>query len=192
MKAWDYLCGLVAADGHLDEDGSITISQKDKRFAEKIVELLKEAGIQISSVFYDKGAGVWKIKIKDKAFYHYLISNGVPPGRKAHRITPPGPAVDPLWYIAGFIDGDGWVEQVVKKAKGRTYYYIRIGLKTKSKNLRDWVLQALAGLGIRAHKADKKDGYEVHIDSADAWRIIPYLQNPSHLDKARSARDDRL
>nr|BAC16539.1 putative homing endonuclease [Thermoproteus sp. IC-062] len=192
MKVWDYLCGLIAADGHLDEEGYITISQKDRRFIDKIVALLKSAEIKISSLFYDKGAGVWKIKIKDERLYRYLVNNGVIPGKKAHVLRPPSSAVDPLWYIIGFIDGDGWVEQVVKRAGDKSYYYIRIGIKTKSKELRDWIAQTLNDLGIRASRADKSDGYEVHIDGVEAWRLVPHLQNPTHLERAQSVKDNRL
>jgi len=44
---------------------------------------------------------------------------GLIAGRKCDRIVPP--KIKPekaLPYVIGFIDGDGWVEQVVKKEKG--------------------------------------------------------------------------
>jgi hypothetical protein len=183
-----YLCGLVAADGHVERH-YVTLAQKDRRFVDIIISLLREIDVRISSVFYDRGAGVWKIKVSDPRFKTFLINNGVPEGAKSHRLKPPGFTGSlALMYIAGFIDGDGWVEQV---ARGNRRY-LRIGLKTKSRELRDWMYAVLMGEGIEASKADKKDGYEIHIDSVKAWEIAQLLKNPGHRDRLAQIRDDRL
>ena len=52
--------------------------------------------------------------MRDKDFFSYLLSNGIRTGRKSYSLKPPI-RCDPLWYIVGFIDGDGWVEQVERK-----------------------------------------------------------------------------
>ena len=189
-----YLCGLIAADGYLDDYGIVVIAQKDKEFIDIITKILRKLRIYISSVFYDKTARVWKIKIRDKEFYDYLLKNGLKTGRKSESVRPP--SIEPntkqaLAYIIGFIDGDGWIEQVKKRRRGKVYYYMRIGIKTKSKEIRDWMIKVLTVNGIRPHKADKKDGYEIHIDTLLAWKLACYLLNPRHKKKLMNIRDDR-
>ena len=190
-----YLAGLIAADGHIEEDGHITIAQKNRDFIDIIKIIAEKAGVNISSIFYDKGAGVWKIKIKDKEFLGFLLSNGLVVGEKSTKIRPPNVDVnsrEALAYMIGFIDGDGWVEQVKKKTKKRIRYYLRVGIKTKSREIRDWFIKVLEANGIRANKADKKDGYEVHIDTLLAWKIASYLLNPKHKERLMYIRDDRV
>jgi hypothetical protein len=184
------LCGLIAADGHLESNGCIALAQKDRRFIDWLVEFVRNSNIKISSVFFDRSVGVWKIEMRDKDFYSYLLSNGVRTGKKSYLLKPPI-RCDPLWYIVGFIDGDGWIEQVKKKANGKTYYYLRIGIKTKSRELRDWMRQVLHSLGIITSKADKKDGYEIHINR-NAWIVALYLQNPAHKERLSRIEDDRI
>ncbi|ACB39715.1 hypothetical protein Tneu_0776 [Pyrobaculum neutrophilum V24Sta] len=188
-----YLCGLIAADGHLDCRGEITLAQKRRDFIDTIATIMKTNGIDIASIFYDRKAGVWKLKTRDKDFYRYLINNGLKCGRKSSEINPP--AVEPtagLPYVIGFIDGDGWVEQITKKYRSRTYTYLRVGLKTKSKALRDWIAEVLKANGIRANTADKKDGYEIHIDTIEAWTVAKMLLNPTHHERLKQIRDSRL
>ena len=184
------MCGLIAADGHLESSGCIVLAQKDRRFIDWLVEFIRNSNIKISSVFFDRSADVWKIKMRDKVFYSYLLSNGIRTGKKSYLLKPPI-RCDPLWYIVGFIDGDGWIEQVKKKANGKTYYYLRIGIKTKSRELRDWMRQVLHSLGVITSKADKKDGYEIHIDR-NPWIVALYLQNPAHKERLSRIKDDRI
>ena len=189
MDSWSYLCGLIAADGHLESSGCIVLAQKDRRFIDWLAELIRNSNIKISSVFFDRSAGVWKIKMRDKDFFSYLLSNGIRTGKKSYSLKPPT-RCDPLWYIVGFIDGDGWVEQVKRKPNGKTYY-LRIGVKTKSRELRDWMRQVLHSLGIITNKADKKDGYEIHIDR-NPWSLALHLQNPAHKERLSRTKDDRI
>jgi|GEM_PF-5465942 hypothetical protein len=84
-----YLVGLIAADGHIEQNGYVTIAQKDKRFTYVIADLLARINMKVSSLFYDKSAGVWKIKIRDPVFYRYLFDMGLIAGRKCDRIVPP-------------------------------------------------------------------------------------------------------
>jgi|GEM_PF-3116582 hypothetical protein len=69
---------------------------------------------------------------------------------------------------------------------------MRIGIKTKSKQLRDWIIDVLRAHNIIAHKANKKDGYEVHIDSPFAWKIASLLLNPHHRERIKLIRDSRF
>ena len=123
MDIKSYLCGLIAADGHLESNGYVMLAQKDKRFIDWLLDVIKSNNIRISSVFFDKKANVWKIKLRDKEFYNYLLNNGLSSGKKAALLRPPK-SCDSFWYIIGFIDGDGWVEQVRKKVRDKMYYYL--------------------------------------------------------------------
>jgi len=69
---------------------------------------------------------------------------------------------------------------------------MRIGIKTKSKQLRDWFIDVLRAHNIIAHKANKKDGYEVHIDTPFAWKIASLLLNPHHRERIMLIRDSRF
>ena len=190
-----YLCGLIAADGHLDaKEKVIVIAQKDKEFIDIIAKILEKIGVSVSSVFYDKSARVWKLKIRDKKFYNYLIENGVVEGRKSDKINPPKTGLktkEALAYVIGFIDGDGWIEQVKKKRKGKIYHYMRIGIKTKSENICNWMIKVLEANGIKARKANKKNSYEIQIDTLLAWKLAAFLLNPKHKNKLMNIRDDR-
>jgi hypothetical protein len=181
-KLWAYLVGLIAADGHVEKK-RVVLAQKDVIYLSLVWAMLARLGVAATKPFLDKRAGVYKIYINSREFHRRVVAY-VPMGRKSNVLPPPPlEGEEALMYIAGFTDGDGWVEHIIKKRGEKRYCYLRIGIKTKSQKLRDWMYDTLLKLGIRAHKADKKSGYEVHIDTPDLHRLGDLLLNPTHVKK---------
>jgi hypothetical protein len=67
---------------------------------------------------------VYKIYINSREFHRRVVAY-VPMGRKSNVLPPPPlEGEEALMYIAGFTDGDGWVEHVIKKRGEKRYCYL--------------------------------------------------------------------
>lgn len=157
-----YFAGLVASDGHLERDKySTTVSSADKDFMRQVIKLIvKEQGYN-GSYFWDEEAGVYKVKINSKPLWDTMTEKyAIPPGEKSRQIKPPEGLnkEQTRWHIKGWFDGDGWVEEMIKWEGRKEYCYPRAGLKTMSKEIRDWIADSLRDYNIRVSTYDRKDG----------------------------------
>ena len=92
-------------------------------------------------------------------------------------------------YIAGFLDGEGWIglqKNPIRADKwAYTYYFVRVGVSNTNKEILEW-LQAITGKGyIRVNKSNlklpnRKPCWMWDLSGTDAVELIklvhPYLK----------------
>jgi hypothetical protein len=113
------------------------------------------------SMFWDDGAGVYKISIYNEELWDTFTEKyNIPPGKKAESIEPPKglSKQEELWVVKGWFDGEGWPEEMSKEYKDTEYNYPRVGLKIMSEDMRDWLAQELEERNIRVSTYDRSDG----------------------------------
>ena len=157
-----YYAGLVASDGHIEPDTNRSVvASSDHEFITNVIEpVLEEQDIKYSE-FWDEGAGVHKISVYDEDLWDTLTEKyNIPPGAKAESIEPPEGLSDEeeLWVVRGWLDGEGWPEEMTKHYNDTEYNYPRVGFKVMSEDIRDWVSDELEERDIRVSRYDREDG----------------------------------
>jgi len=157
-----YYAGLVASDGHIEPDTNRTIvASSNLEFVNNVIEPVVEEQELKHSMFWDDGAGVYKISINNEELWETLTDKyNIPAGAKAEAIEPPEELTDEeeLWYIRGWFDGEGWVEEMTKQYGDTEYDYPRVGLKIMSEDMRDWIAEHLRDEDIHVSTYDREDG----------------------------------
>ncbi|GEM_PF-5291800 len=121
-----YIAGLIAGDGHIEQNGRAVIATSDKEFLLKIDKLIQHK----KSIFFDKSAGVWKISVNSKEFTKQLTDIGIKKGNKTETVMKINLKDDEIrQFISGLYDAEGHFE--VDRRKG-CYFKIRIKMKNSS------------------------------------------------------------
>ena len=121
-----YIAGLVAGDGHIEENGRVVIATNDKDFLEKIDALLKYN----KSIFFDKSAKVWKISVNSNEFTKQLTDIGIKKGNKIEAVMEIKLKENEIrQFISGLYDAEGHFE--VDRRKG-CYFKVRIKMKNNN------------------------------------------------------------
>lgn len=113
---YDYLFGLIQADGHLYQNSrnrgrlSIELGKRDEKL---LIELQKRFPFNSTISYRTRKTNfsdeyvsvVWSVY--DKSFRKFLVKNGIPYGRKSEIISIPLNEYSKADYFRGLIDGDG-------------------------------------------------------------------------------------
>ena len=156
-----YLAGLIAADGSLEtKDPFITLPSADRDFLEKHARHYLEAVTgRKTKCFVDKGAKVYKLRMYNLCAWKLLTTRyGVSTGAKSRIVRPPLKLgqKEEIPYLQGWFDGEGWIEVLRVRSK-QVHTYPRIGLKVRSKRIRNWIVKMIRKRGIRISSYDRSD-----------------------------------
>jgi len=174
--AW--IAGIIAGDGHIQVDTKHRIwrviiafdSKKERNLLQKVFDTLRKMGLSPKVKEWSKGTVV--ILINSKFFTEFLISVGIPFGKKSDKVTIPSKIFSnerlAKCFIRGLFDADGCV--VNRKRKHEK----RIELFSKSRKLIEQLSIFLSNLGInnsvRFVKRDK--GFIISISKENSRQLF--------------------
>lgn len=181
-----YLTGLWQTDGHISEDtrnrgrATIELSNKDADVIYKLSQHIKDnynisvrqRNIQLKGRLYIKS--FISLKVYNKDFRHFLISLGVPVGKKSDIIEPSIyiPKSYEIDYIRGLYDGDGSLGFTVKNIPF-------ISFITKSEVMATYIVEFIHNITqtpIKKLTRNKRDNaYNITIFNEDAQTICNIL-----------------
>ncbi len=170
-----YAIGLLATDGYLSKDGLLVdLTSKD---VEQLENYSKCLGIKskIGSKHNGRGDESFRIQLKNRLFYDFLLSIGLTP-RKSLTL---GKLIIPDKYIFDFIrgcfDGDG-SSYSYWDPRWKSSFMFYIGFSSASKKFVDWIrLEIKNKIGINGHitKTERKNGcYQVKYAKNEALELI--------------------
>ena len=195
LNPWAYIAGIVGADAHLDlEESTIYVASKDKKFLEEIVVPMIIKIARKPSVYWDKGASVYKAKMYSRAAWVKLFGEfGLVAGAKSQRLKPPINLSDEdvKWFIRGWFDGEGCIEKSRIRRRNAQYVYPRVGLKIKNEQLRDWIALHLKRLGVNCTCYKRSDQtFGIHINGRSPCRS--FMRTIGFLDSVKNERLARV
>ena len=188
-----FFAGLAASDGHVEGPHRTTIASKSSEFMEQVIHpVADEQGYQ-SSVFWDEGAGVYKLSTYDAKLTKELAEKyNVPSRKKAHLIRPPKglDSFEELWNIRGWFDGEGGPEELTKYHGGTEYHYPRVGLNVTREPIWNWIASFLQNEGVRVSTYDREDGsHGLWINGYEECREFCDLIGFRHPEQNRKLRE---
>ena len=153
------LAGIVGSDGHLTKNESaVVIVNKDMEFLKKeVLPLLKSLTDKPVSVSWSSsgyGDGKYLVRVWDKELQQLLCNKyGIPRGKKDGIKLPRLPPREMMYFILGWIAGDG----SVTSDRGRP----KIEIWSKDAALIKKFFNFLVGKGMRPRIFDASNGRKI-------------------------------
>lgn len=193
-----YAMGLLATDGCLGKDGLwVDLTSKDK---EQLKNFNKCLGINMKIGVKDSGSGhrSWRVQIKNRYFYDFLVSAGFTP-RKSMTIDKINfPKKYFFDFLRGCLDGDGYTFSYWDP-RWRSSFMIYTGFVSASKPFLLWLRKEIDNrLNIKGHltSAKKKNVYYqlkyAKYDSLKLFKQIYVHKNSVYLKRKKLKIDKAL
>jgi|GEM_PF-669466 DNA topoisomerase-1 len=184
-----YLYGYVIGDGHLTNNGKITIPAKDRGRGEKIINAIIQSCKNLNLNWrYDDKYNV--IYISSKSLTRVFEGLGCPYGNKTELFDIPNIVFEDIDYIAsllaGYYDADGHFST---KKTGCNNNSPQINLTSKNINVLKKIKIILQFLGIGGYIWTKKsnareiEGHDLKIYSKDADKFYNLIINHTRVKK---------
>ena len=156
-----YALGLLATDGCLGRDGLwIDLTSKDK---DQLENFMKCIGLNLKIGVKSSGSGnnSWRVQMKNKIFYDFLVSVGFTPRKSLtiQKINVPSKYF--FDFLRGCLDGDGYTYSYWDP-RWRSSFMIYTGFVSASKPFLLWIRREVESrLQIKGHigTAKKKNTY---------------------------------
>lgn len=129
-----YLLGVYLTDGSITKENKFILQVIDKDFAENTLSCIKKIKTDCNANIWtrDNKTGTWNKQIQ------YCISVGFTrfkyffeeqTGKKHHipYIIWDAPLIIKKWFIAGIMDGDGWISKTKRQNSDKYQYRVGIG-----------------------------------------------------------------
>jgi len=149
-----YVIGLLAADGYLDvRNVSIMIQERDVELLQRIRVVLGRPEANITSRVTKIGSRQVCMTISSVELLHFLTDTyGFKP-RKSRTLPFPTQLENPLPYLRGFFDGDGYMGQSCT---------FTVGSENFAEGLMDWVSKTYGYRPNVQMVGVKRDIYNIH------------------------------
>lgn len=146
-----YAIGLIATDGCLGKDGLwIDLTSKDK---DQLINFNKCIGLDLKIGAKRSGSGKmsWRVQIKNRLFYDFLLSIGFTPAKSLTIEKIMIPEKYFFDFLRGCLDGDGYTYSYWDK-RWRSSFMIYTGFVSASKPFLCWIREEIEKkLNIRGH-----------------------------------------
>jgi hypothetical protein len=193
-----YAIGLLATDGCIGKDGLwIDLTSKDR---EQLENFCKCIGVNMKIGTKDSGSGrtAWRVQMKNKIFYDFLLSIGFTPSKSLtlKKISIPDKYF--FDFLRGCFDGDGCTYSYWDP-RWRSSFMIYTCFVSASKSFLLWIRQEVENkLNISGHIYSTKKVnvyYQLKYAKNDSLRLLKrlyYGRNKIHLKRKKLKIDKAL